>query len=76
MSQTHDDFNSYEEDSNDSTRGGKKTHTTRRRPTHARQGARPAVHNGIHRRRNKRFSWYGCGRRLSIDMCGSRRSLI
>ncbi len=56
MNQSYDS-NSYYEDGSESSRDDKKSHTTRRRPTHARQGARPAVHNGIHRRRNKRFSW-------------------
>ena len=29
----------------------------RRRTDHTRAGNRPVSHNGIHRRRNKRFSW-------------------
>lgn len=40
-------------------RGGKSSSrtTTTSRPKYSRTGARPAVSNGIHRRRNKRWSW-------------------
>jgi hypothetical protein len=39
------------------SRGGKEKLRSNRRLSHVRSGGRPAVHNGIHRRRNKRFSW-------------------
>jgi hypothetical protein len=51
-------FQSADFEHSDAARGGKeKLRTSRRQPSHARSGARPASHNGIHRRRNKRFSW-------------------
>jgi hypothetical protein len=37
-------------------RGGKEKARPQRRAQYA-QANRPAVHNGIHRRRNKRFAW-------------------
>jgi len=36
--------------------GREKSPTRSRRASYSR-ATRPAVHNGIHRRRNKRFSW-------------------
>jgi hypothetical protein len=51
-------FNANDFEESDSARGGKeKLRSNRRQPIHARSGGRPASHNGIHRRRNKRFSW-------------------
>ena len=41
----------------DYQRGGKEKLRASRRPSHARDNGRPAVHNGIHRRRKKRFGW-------------------
>ena len=43
----------------DDTRSeNEKSKTPRRRRTdYTRAGNRPASHNGIHRRRNKRFAW-------------------
>ena len=50
--------NSYQDsDIADEGRGGKVKVQVVRRPTHIRTGARPSAHNGMHRRRNKRFSW-------------------
>jgi len=41
----------------DCERGGKdKSGSRSRRPMYSRR-SRPVVHNGIHRRRNKRLSW-------------------
>ncbi len=37
-------------------RVGKTKESRQRRPQYSRTN-RPAVHNGIHRRRNKRFAW-------------------
>jgi hypothetical protein len=37
-------------------RGGKEKEPRQRRAQYSRAN-RPAVHNGIHRRRNKRFAW-------------------
>ena len=34
-----------------------KTSSRRRRNDYSRGHNRPAVHNGIHRRRNKKFTW-------------------
>lgn len=38
-------------------RGESATRSQTRRPRYARAGARPAVVNGLHRRRNKRWAW-------------------
>ena len=51
------DYNSQENESNVYDRCGKEKVRSNRRPSHVRAGGRPSVHNGIHRRRNKRFSW-------------------
>jgi hypothetical protein len=40
----------------DERRGGKEKVPAKKRMQYA-KSSRPAVHNGIHRRRNKRFSW-------------------
>ncbi len=48
----------YEQDNQaDYGRSEKSSRHESRRPRYARSGARPAVSNGIHRRRNKRWSW-------------------
>lgn len=36
---------------------GKEKTPRQKRINYARSGRSPAMHNGIHRRRNKRFSW-------------------
>jgi hypothetical protein len=41
----------------DGVRGGKEKFKPARRHTYSRASNRPSVHNGIHRRRNKRVSW-------------------
>lgn len=53
------EYNTPDFEYSDYARGGKEKLRSNRRqaPSHARGGGRPAVHNGIHRRRNKRFSW-------------------
>jgi hypothetical protein len=43
----------YSRDSNNRAKKGR----TSNRPQYARSGNRPSAFNGIHRRRNKRFSW-------------------
>ena len=50
-------YNTPDFEYSDDSRGGKEKLRANRRLSHARTGARPAQHNGIHRRRNKRFSW-------------------
>ncbi len=49
----------YDQDSQMEYGRGEKSsnRTSTRRPKYSRLGARPAVCNGIHRRRNKRWSW-------------------
>jgi hypothetical protein len=51
------EYNSNGEGSSEYERGNKEKLRSSRRPSHSRSGGRPAVHNGMHRRRNKRFSW-------------------
>lgn len=51
------EYNTQDFEYSDYARGGKEKLRSNRRPTHARTNGRPAVHNGIHRRRNKRFTW-------------------
>ena len=51
------EYSSTEQESNEYTRDGKEKLRSNRRLSHIRGGGRPANHNGIHRRRNKRFSW-------------------
>jgi hypothetical protein len=46
-----------ENERSDAYRGGKQKINQRRRTSYARAGSRPSSFNGIHRRRNKRFSW-------------------
>jgi hypothetical protein len=41
----------------DFSRTAKKTPAKARKIQYARRGSAPVSHNGIHRRRNKRFSW-------------------
>jgi hypothetical protein len=41
----------------DTDRRDKKTEVSRSRRASYSRSSRPAVHNGIHRRRNKRFAW-------------------
>jgi len=50
-------YASSEFEYSDDSRGGREKLRTSRRISHARTGARPQQHNGIHRRRNKRVSW-------------------
>jgi len=38
-------------------RGGEKEKTPQKKRAQYARANRPVVHNGIHRRRNKRFSW-------------------
>jgi hypothetical protein len=56
MNLVHEYESSREFEYTDSARGGQEKLRSKRRLSHARV-ARPASHNGIHRRRNKRFSW-------------------
>lgn len=43
--------------SSDSERARPKEARRSRKISYARGGGRPAVHNGVHRRRNKRWTW-------------------
>jgi hypothetical protein len=40
-----------------SRRSVEKVGNSRRRPSYSRSQNRPTFHNGIHRRRNKKFNW-------------------
>jgi hypothetical protein len=54
--QYHDHEFDYQADHERRLEKDDKAPRQQRRTTYARAN-RPAVHNGIHRRRNKRFSW-------------------
>jgi hypothetical protein len=47
----------FEADDQDGLRGGKEKIKRQERMTYSRAKNRPSVHNGIHRRRNKRSGW-------------------
>jgi hypothetical protein len=49
-------YSSPEFEYSDLARGGKEKLKSNRRINHA-HGSRPSQHNGIHRRRNKKFAW-------------------
>jgi hypothetical protein len=51
------EYNTADFEYSDYSRGGKEKLRSNRRLNHLRNGGRPAAHNGIHRRRNKRFAW-------------------
>jgi hypothetical protein len=50
-------FDSGRKSEPDGRRGGNSNTSNKRRAQYARASRAPAMHNGIHRRRNKRFAW-------------------
>jgi hypothetical protein len=57
MANTRDDDREFDYRADFEARGGKEKISRQRRMQYS-QARRPSVtHNGIHRRRNKRFSW-------------------
>jgi len=57
MNMAYNLYQAQEFDYTNEDQQGSKSKTDRaRRPAYARRN-RPVVHNGIHRRRNKRFAW-------------------
>jgi hypothetical protein len=59
MNMANSQYNEQEFDyqADNDRRGGKEKASREKRRTQYSQVNRPVVHNGIHRRRNKRFSW-------------------
>ena len=58
MANTNDQGHDFDYQANFARQGGKEEKTSSKRRFRYARSARPAVsHNGIHRRRNKRFTW-------------------